>query len=1008
MNYRMLDIFSVRTPSLPLEFYFEINNLDGKDLENYLKNNKMLDFNEKLLFFSSLEMYKNSKISIHKNDSYYDTLKKYLIRSATRPTPFGLCSGVSLGTFDKKTNLILNNQNSTENIYIDNLWLINIIKLLEKNPSIIKKLKFRFNKNVYQVGDRLKCLNMVDTINNNDINSYSIKNNDLVKLIRELTLELTEYSFIFSKIKESYNNVDDELIEKVIFELIENEFLISSLYPDIYDMNLLNHIIIQLENIEEKQICNALKGISFDMNSFSQLGKLNILEKNIKIMENLSPQKNYYYINKYNNFSSCTLENKVKTDLENFINSFKKIYVDIEDEFDINILKQFFIENYGHNILVKLTNFIEKDVLKKSFLQNKKDSEREKTIKNIIDTKIFKSLINNENEVYLYEKDFEDVIKKQENCEFSDSIDLNLCITKENNNYEYYIAPNIGADKAGCMINRFAKECDSYLYDRYLNYIIKNDNDFENINECLLVDIKDILSYPRGMNISSFKKINNHCINFKFSADKNEEISLNDLYLRLNYDDSFDIIDIKHNKKIYIITNDMLNMNTNNNIVAFLRNITQIQLKNPLYRLQNLTNNSYIFTPQIRYENVIIQPKKWIFSTNLIRISDFKDFKEDFNKVVLLYKVDQFVYLTIGDNRLLLDISLENSLKTIYKYLKRHRKIEFTENEFNNLNSLLIKNNFNKKFVSEISFSFIIEDKYKNKKEYSYLGNDDLNKNILINNKRINIPFENNWLYYKIYIPEENKDNLLYYLEKISNKLIDVDKLFFIRYFDDLGYHFRFRIKFDNLDNIEKNICIINNNLKKMLNDGVCNNIIIDTYNREINRYGGLDLIDFTESFFTVDSKFVFKLNNIFNLDNEDELEKAYFIGIVSLLRIFYKNDLEMLKSLNSNIEYKNYRKEYKYNKNKYLNLYKSLFTENTYNDDLNELISLRNSYLNIIKNKLDNSDLTNNKDNIIYSLNHMFCNRLTGINELENKMLSIIRHSLRDIINEKNYTKNK
>ncbi len=72
------------------------------------------------------------------------------------------------------------------------------------------------------------------------------------------------------------------------------------------------------------------------------------------------------------------------------------------------------------------------------------------------------------------------------------------------------------------------------------------------------------------------------------------------------------------------------------------------------------------------------------------------------------------------------------------------------------------------------------------------------------------------------------------------------------------------------------------------------------------------------------------------------------------------------------------------------------------------EILFNRSKKLEIVKNKIYdislNRKLTNYREDIVLSLAHMFCNRLTGNREYEQKYLAILRHALFSIVqrNEK------
>lgn len=112
--YKPLDFFMIRTPLLPINSYINIfnSNLNDEDIINKLiqfSNNPIIreaiavGSVDLLLSLSKLDASTNGK----EKEKIFSSLLKYFIRMTTRTTPFGEFSGVTLGKFTDKTNVIL-------------------------------------------------------------------------------------------------------------------------------------------------------------------------------------------------------------------------------------------------------------------------------------------------------------------------------------------------------------------------------------------------------------------------------------------------------------------------------------------------------------------------------------------------------------------------------------------------------------------------------------------------------------------------------------------------------------------------------------------------------------------------------------------------------------------------------------------------------------------------------------------------------------------------------------
>ena len=83
-------------------------------------------------------------------------LLRYLIRMSTRPTPFGLFSGVGLGFFGQRTTLELGAP-AIERMRSrpDMTWLLAVLKELEASPARVQQLAVHTNQLAYLAGGRV-------------------------------------------------------------------------------------------------------------------------------------------------------------------------------------------------------------------------------------------------------------------------------------------------------------------------------------------------------------------------------------------------------------------------------------------------------------------------------------------------------------------------------------------------------------------------------------------------------------------------------------------------------------------------------------------------------------------------------------------------------------------------------------------------------------------------------------------------------------------------------------
>jgi thiopeptide-type bacteriocin biosynthesis protein len=244
------------------------------------------------------------------------------------------------------------------------------------------------------------------------------------------------------------------------------------------------------------------------------------------------------------------------------------------------------------------------------------------------------------------------------------------------------------------------------------------------------------------------------------------------------------------------------------------------------------------------------------------------------------------------------------------------------------------------------------------------------------------------WLYYKIYCGAKTADLLL--TEQIK-PLIDkflkeklIEKWFFIRY-SDPDPHIRLRFHFNNLSNIAVVIDSLKLVLVPLMDNNSIHNIQMDTYQRELERYGK-NTINLAEQLFYNDSQCI--LNALDHIEDENLLILFVLKSMGNLLQNFEFSDERKLAFATEQMTY--FKKEFNANKtlNKQLDKkYRERRTDiETFLLDKNTDTSLYNILQ--LKCKVDikvinqllvydkNANLKITLDNLIGSLMHMSVNR--------------------------------
>ncbi|WP_064966675.1 thiopeptide-type bacteriocin biosynthesis protein [Tenacibaculum ovolyticum] len=231
------------------------------------------------------------------------------------------------------------------------------------------------------------------------------------------------------------------------------------------------------------------------------------------------------------------------------------------------------------------------------------------------------------------------------------------------------------------------------------------------------------------------------------------------------------------------------------------------------------------------------------------------------------------------------------------------------------------------------------------------------------------------WLYYKIYSGVKTAESILLdAIKPLTEELLKqslIDKWFFIRY-SDPEPHLRVRFHSTDISKLGKIIGTIKDKLQPYIETKQIWNIQLDTYKRELERYGS-NTINLSESFFYHDSE------SVLSIIKENQSEDAKFLEVfkkieklITLFDFKDKNQLSFLKNMQNS--FKNEFRADKDMKNELSKKYRT-FEGSLLETKACEILTIENIIKEILLlNKQD--ELTIDIENLLASLIHMTINR--------------------------------
>ncbi|MBV8326781.1 lantibiotic dehydratase [Chryseobacterium sp.] len=901
------NFYLLRAPYLPVSIAEKI--LNNPDLTQEIltelcqdQDIKQAIFLASPALFNELETYLSQENKHPKMKKVEQSILKYIIRASFRSTPYGMFSGVSLGTLEDTTNIILNEKNKHISIIRLDMQLLDIIvQNIAAREDVQSALKFYPNSSSYLINGRLhyfesQMLGRTKTFNHSSI-EYSEYINEIIVLARDGATK-EEFRNCFD-----LDEFDVDEIDAFIDELIDNEIIVHNLHPLLTGENVLDDIINKLDALQIPDLSPVLQSlIKIRETLEATVGiteKKAVIEAEIQLFGinnydsdffqvdlNLSKFKNQLnkkvveeIVDQAAEIASI-MPNSIVEDLENFKTHFINRYENREMPL-AHVLDSEFGIGYGdsnnHTIgALELIGGIT------NFKNNPIQLLRLDSFHKLKYEKFYHALRQGLFEVEVTPEDIEFLKSSSRGKSvFPDSSYIMGNLIAESpeavdaGHYKFKL-DYFNGPSAVTLLARFC-HTDPELIGK-LKTAIKNEE-----AHCDAVYAEIVHApQPRLGNVIQRPVLREYEIPFLSASgnDRDKCIDIEDL-----------MVSISNN--IVVLRSKRLDKR----IIPCLSSAQNFRVASlPVYKfLCDLQHQGIMasfvwdwdafrtakFLPRVIYKNIILSPATWNIDKNILeryaKLTEPEDITIGFSAFRKDFKIPAKVLLVDGDNKLLVDLDNEYSLDIIYKHFQKKQHITLVETFFSS-DQTVVKNTNDEGYTNEIVIpvSKVTDHTTKPAKASE--------KVILNNIAQRKFSLGSEWLYVKIYGGALLLDHIL------KTKITDlttvleerqlIDKWFFIRY-EDPDHHHRLRFHLKDISYLNEVIELFNTILYDEISNQSIYKVQYDTYEREIERYGN-DLIESCESIFWKDSTSIFEMLEIAS-DYSHEENSRWLFALQSL-----------------------------------------------------------------------------------------------------------------------------
>lgn len=165
---------------------------------------------------------------------------RYLLRSAGRPTPFGLFAGVAPVRVGDVAQ-VASGADSRVVIRADTLWLDDVVERLEALPGLLAQLDVVVSDLLVDRGDRIEVPQGRGRV--------SVRNTAVVRLVRQAAATPISFRVLSDKIVEEFPCVPPATVHQTLASLVAQGMLITNLRAPMTVTDPLDHLIGTLDRV---------------------------------------------------------------------------------------------------------------------------------------------------------------------------------------------------------------------------------------------------------------------------------------------------------------------------------------------------------------------------------------------------------------------------------------------------------------------------------------------------------------------------------------------------------------------------------------------------------------------------------------------------------------------------------------------------------------------------------------------------------------------------------------
>jgi thiopeptide-type bacteriocin biosynthesis protein len=887
--YRPLQWALVRAPLLPVESYLALGRAAADDCAGADTNGKQapdarLPADPRVraaLAVGGGNLYDVLSRTDRSGKSDPETapkLLRYLIRMSTRPTPYGLFAGVALVQWDSDTDLRLAPARPRTRTRPDMAWLLRLVMEAERRPEVRSRLCYIANARAFLYAGRVflpEAAPMVDT--SGPAPAVSVRASNVVRRALSLARTPMPHQRLVAELATA-PGATTEKVEKLIEELWRQTLLLTDLRPPLTEPSPANYVVRRLrDNPGATDLLERLEAALAAMAEWDAAP----MEKAAPAFRKLEPQPDanapaasepYAQVDMAWTLAGTRLTRAVADEAARAAELLLRLTPLPAGPPHLEAYRRTFEVRYGAEREVPLLELLDPNFglgPPAAFHGGapsgdpRKAALRQQTLYDLAITALRQQLL-------VVELDEEKLAQleswKPAALTAPQSLDLSVFVVAESatdldaGRFQIVVGPNLGAVAAGRNLGRFAD-----LLGEQATSALEEVGSAESAQhpDCLWTELVYLPPRLRSANVAVRPHPRAYEISIGTSPGRPPDrvIPLDELVVSTQHG-RFYVRWPARGAEVIACAGHMLNNIQAPDVCRFLDDVR----RDGRAQFSSFDWGAAAVLPvlpRIQAGRIVLSLARWrldVRAGSQLRLNSSAGFFSSFSRWRADWLVPRYVYLSFGDNRLLLDLDDEAQADQLRSELRR-----LGENA-----QLLLEEALpgpqhawvcgpDGRFITELMIPLVVQSGRGDSKTAT---SSPRLLPAFTSADRVRPP-GSDWLFAKLYCPRAFEDDLLVgpvaelWLQAIA--MGAANDWFFVRYADpDPHLRLRFRGQSDRLmGELLPRICAWAHGL---ITDGLCTRLSFDTYDRELERYGGTEGTMAAEAVFSADSRAVIEM----------------------------------------------------------------------------------------------------------------------------------------------------